>query len=149
MSTAQLLMSFVTDRPYRRPNVNCRFPEMGKVVATTSPASGRDMDKRDRCCSVDSVVKDTESAEESGLSPRVKSTTEDAEHYLRSHDYHSRHRRQGASLSMMLANLCVNPVRLADSGYLTALTEDVTTIGPRLKSPPPLGSSITSSTRPA
>lgn len=44
-----------------------------------------------------------------------------------------------SSPSMMLTNLSVHPVRSADFGYLTALVEDITNIGPLLETPAAFG----------
>lgn len=43
------------------------------------------------------------------------------------------------SLSTMLTNLSVHPIGPNDSGYLTALVDDPTTVGPLLKSPAAFG----------
>lgn len=46
---------------------------------------------------------------------------------------------KSSPLSTMLTNLSVHPIRPDDSGYLTALVDDLTTVGPLLKSPAAFG----------
>jgi hypothetical protein len=46
---------------------------------------------------------------------------------------------KSSPLSTMLTNLSVHPIRSGDSGYLTALVDDLTTVGPLLKSPAVFG----------
>ncbi|KAK5065425.1 hypothetical protein LTR84_001263 [Exophiala bonariae] len=46
---------------------------------------------------------------------------------------------KSSPLSTLLTNLSVHPIRPDDSGYLTALVDDLTTVGPLLKSPAAFG----------